>query len=244
MRSLIARSVAVGCLGLALVGCGGVSTADVQATVAVARRDNPVIVTQVVTAVVTQVVTQVVTATPRPATPTPVATVTPTPEPVISAKAIAAVTVYGLPDPSYREKGKLAVGDVVTVDFQADDWVAIQFADKSDGWVKRASLDLTDATLATVPVLPGAFPVVVGDVVQDALAGSIVFKGTVKNFGTETATQTHIEIETFDKADTRVDLVTAYADGLDVPPGETRSFQGITQYDFATYTTRLRCSEC
>lgn len=221
---------------LALAACGGPSEADIQATVQVALQTSPVIVTQVVT----QVVTQIVTVTPRPATATPIAT--PTPEQVQVAVATD-TTIYGLPDETYREVLALTVGQQVTLDFQAEDWVAVQ-ADGETGWVRRSALDVSDEQLAQVPAFPGPFVVVVGDVVQEELAGSIVFRGTIRNFGDEQADGVRAEIETFDESDGRVDLIQGYITDLNLSPGETGQFQAITQYDYATFTVRANCNGC
>lgn len=226
-----------------LAGCGAqsFSAAQVQGTVEAVRTQNPVIHTQVVT--------QVVTATPLPATPTPRATPTPTPEPEVKAKIKTETGLWNVPDVTYTEKQKLAAGQEVVLNFKATapgdkvDWIAVNLGDEY-GWVQIEAIDIPADVLEQLPEMSGPFLVVTGDIVLEDLAGTTVFKGTVRNFGGATAEFAEVEIETFDENGNRIDLVNGVVPNLNIEPGSTERFSGISQASFDNYSARATCSNC
>ncbi len=90
---------------------------------------------------------------------------------------------------------------------------------------------------------PFVFPVLTGDIVQDYLAGSTVFKGKVANLGSLTATFVHVEIETFDASGNRMDILTGYVDGVDLAPGMSGSFTAITSFDYTNFTSSMKWTD-
>jgi hypothetical protein len=222
----------------------GTSTPTAQAPT-----PQPIVITQIVTRIVERTV--VVTATPKPATPTPKATATPqatptaTPDPAVTTKAIGGTLILSSPADDYKELAEVAEGEVVTVLHKVPDWLKVQTAAGVEGWSPRVRYDISDEQLARVEMYPDALLVFVGDIVQELIADSTVFKGKIENRGGADACMVEVEIETFDAGDNRMDLVQGYINET-IPPGESRSFQTITSMDFETFVPSVswskRCS--
>lgn len=172
------------------------------------------------------------TKTPVPPTATIAATATPQPsptvDPTIRAHAVKDVTVYARPDEAYKKSGVLASGNEVAVLYRGGQWFEVQ-ANDVKGWVYREWIDLPDEQADRVPTYPDPMPVMVGKVVENYDYGYATYKGRVLNIGLKNAYRVKVEIEAFDKDNNRVALDSSFVDGLDLAPGQERSFMIMTE---------------
>jgi len=137
----------------------------------------------------------------------------------------------------------LIAGDQVTVRYRGGDWFNIAKGNATTGWVHKDSIGLAPAVAETIAPYPEALPVFVGDVVQENLAGSTTFKGRLVNVGAEDAYQVRVMIETFDSNQTRVELVSTYVDGVDLPAGAMGNFTASTRSEYDSFVASVRWAE-
>ena len=191
----------------------------------------------------------VVTATPLPATatPRPAATRTPLPTPTSGPAVAATLTrdtqLFRDPDPGAPRVAELRAGDQVTVRYRGGDWFNVTKGKATTGWVHKDSIELPSDVAEKIAPYPEALPVFVGDIVEESLAGSNVFKGRLVNVGAEDAYQVRVMIETFDSNQTRVELVSTYVDGIDLPAGATASFTASTKLNYDSFVASVRWYE-
>jgi len=225
---------------LLLVSCGGAAPSAQAPTPARVVVTQVVRQTVIVPATVLVKQTVVVTATPIPPPAAPAETATPTADPAVTARVTRTAKLFKGPDEGYASAADLAAGDVVTVDHRGGQWFEVTTAADAVGWLYKDWIDLPADAAEKIPIYPKALPVIVGKVVQEALGGSTVFKGRIYNVGAKTAYQVKVEIETFDAADNRVDLVLGYADDTNIAPDGVSSFQAITSFEYDTYVPALK----
>lgn len=193
-------------------------------------------VTRVVEVEVTREV--VVTATPRPATPTPRATATPAPPPLTTASATRA---YSGPTDAYTVVAELPAGEPLDARSQLEGWVEIRVGG-DEAWVPA---DAVAGDLAGVPAHRGAMVIPDGEIIQEYLADSVIFKGRVRNLGSRAAEQVTIEFELLDGSGQRLNIQLGYVDGFVVGAGDTGTFSVIMDDTpgWETYAYVLRWSE-
>ncbi len=191
----------------------------------------------------------VITATPLPATPTPrpAATRTPIPTPTSGPAVAASLThdtqLFREPDPGSPRVAELSAGDQVTVRYRGGDWFNVAKGNATTGWVHKDSIELPSDVVEKIAPYPEALPVFVGDIVEENQAGSTIFKGQLVNVGAEDAYQVRVMIETLDSNNTRVELVSTYVDGVDLPAGATGNFTASTRSEYDSFVASVRWSE-
>lgn len=244
-------------LGISLV-VGGISLTvfhrEPSPVVAIVADQAPTVVPKNTRTVVPPTITSAPsTITPIPPTmtiaatsttvPSPTALPSPTPDPTIRAHAVKALTIYSQPDESYKERGTLALGDQMTVLHRGGQWFEVE-ANGAQGWVYREWIDLSSEQADRVPIYPDSMPVIVGKVVESYDYGYATYKGRVMNVGLKTAYGVKAEVEAFDSAHNRVALDSSFVDGIDLAPGEQRSFMIMTPDNgIESYILRLDWQE-